>query len=70
MDIQKSIRLALAHKNMKATDLARQMGVSDAYISAIMTGKKNPNLQSLASMAMITGFKPSEFIALGEAVPA
>lgn len=70
MDIQKSIRLALAHKGIRATELAAKMGVSDQYISAVITGKKQPNLQAIASMAMITGFKPSEFIALGEEIAA
>lgn len=70
MDIQKSIRLAMAHNGLKANELAAKMGVSEPYLSNLINGKKQPTLQNLASMAMITGFKPSEFIALGEEVAA
>ena len=66
MDIKKSIRLALAHADLKANELALRMGVTDAYVSQAVNGKKIPNIQSIQQMAQITGFKVSEFIALGE----
>lgn|GEM_PF-2493243 len=66
MDIQKSIRLAMAHNGIKANELAARMGVSEPYVSNLINGKKFPTLQNVAAMAMITGFMPSEFIALGE----
>lgn len=70
MDISKSIRLALAHRNMKATELAAKMGVSNAYISQLANGDKMPSVQKLSSMAMLTGFSVSEFVALGEEIAA
>lgn len=66
MDISKSVQLALDHNSMRATELAAKMGVSNAYISQVINGEKMPSVQKLSAMASLTGFKVSEFVALGE----
>ena len=70
MDISKSVQLALNHNEMRATELAAKMGVSNAYISQVINGEKMPSVQKLSAMASITGFSVSKFIALGEEVAA
>jgi len=66
MDIQKSIEEALHVRRKSQTWLAKEIGVTDAYVSAIVLGKRVPTLPNAAHMAKALGFKLSEFIALGE----
>jgi len=66
MNIGKSIKVALANKEMRATNLADQLAISRAHMSAIVNGHKQPTVMMLLSMAQIFGYSVSEFVALGE----
>lgn len=66
MSISRSIKLALVYRDMKGQDLAEKLGVSPAYISGIVTGKKVPSLERLRSISKELNYELSEFIALGE----
>lgn len=66
MNISKSITEALYIKRKSQTWLANEMGVSDAYVSAMCLGIKVPSLQKLLHIAKALGMKTSELIALGE----
>ncbi|MDZ7704765.1 MAG: helix-turn-helix transcriptional regulator [Trueperaceae bacterium] len=37
-DLRKAIRLELARQDMSQNDLAKELGVSHQYVSAVMTG--------------------------------
>lgn len=65
MDIAKSIRLALAHKNMSKTALARELGCKLPSITQLLSRDciKSDTIQKLAT---VFGMKVSEFVALGE----
>lgn len=65
MDIGKSIRLALAHKNMSKTVLAQKMGCKLPSVSQLCARSciKSETIQKLAN---VFEMKVSEFVALGE----
>lgn len=66
MNIGKSIKLALVHKDTSASQLAAKLGVSRQYMSAVINGHKPPTCMVLCSISQILGYKLSEMIALGE----
>ena len=66
MNISRSIKLALVYRDMKGQDLAEKLGVSPAYISGIVTGKRVPSLDRLQTISKELDYDLSEFIALGE----
>ncbi len=66
MNISRSIKLALVYRDMKGQDLAEKLGVSPAYISGIVTGKRVPSLDRLQTISKELDYVLSEFIALGE----
>lgn len=66
MNIGKSLKIALINKGMKSKELAAEMGVSCAHVSAIATGVKIPSLHKLAVICNFLDYKVSVFIALGE----
>jgi len=65
MDIGKSIRLALAHKNMTKTALAKGLGCTLASVTQLLRRDciKSDMIQKLAN---VFEMKVSEFIKLGE----
>ena len=66
MNIPLSIKYALVKNNSKQKDLAANLNVTGAYISAVAAGKKRPSLDFIVKCAMFFNMKLSEFIALGE----
>lgn len=66
MDIQKSIRLAMAHRNMNQRQLAYAAGITPTFVSYILTGKYQPRLCSLERIAKAVEMSVSDLIALGE----
>lgn len=66
MDIGQSLRLALALRNKKATDLAKETGLGDSYLSLVRRGHRVPSLEVVRQIAEGLDFTVSEFIALGE----
>lgn len=65
MDIAKSIRLALAHKNMSKTALAKALGCKLPSVTQLLARDcvKSDKIQQLAD---VFEMKVSEFVKLGE----
>lgn len=65
MDIGKSIRLALAHKNMSKTALASALGCKLPSVTQLCSRDivKSDMIQKLSD---VFGMKASDFIKLGE----
>lgn len=65
MNIGRSINVALAKKDMKKADLAREMDWSANYVTKIC---KSPEIGmgSVKKLSEFFGMNVSEFIALGE----
>lgn len=66
MDIGQSLRLALAFRNKKATDLAKETGLGDSYLSLVKRGHRVPSMEVIKIIAESMDYRVSEFIALGE----
>lgn len=65
MNLQKSIDMALALRNQRRADLARQMGVTGAGVSE-MIKRNSTSTRRLSKIADALDMKTSELIALGE----
>lgn len=65
MNACKSLRIALAKKEMSRAQLSEALGLS---ITAVNRMANNPNwtCESLKKVSAVFGMKVSEFIALGE----
>jgi len=48
------------------SQMAKEIGVTDAYISSVCLGQKTPNVQKLTHIARVLDMKLSELVALGE----
>ena len=66
MNIPLSIKYALVKKDRKQKELAANLNVTGAYISAVASGSKRPSLDFIVKCAMFFNMKLSEFIKLGE----
>lgn len=65
MNVGKSIKVALAMKEMNQQDLATKLNVSKPYVSQL-AGKEHAGMGTVALLADAFGMKISEFLALGE----
>lgn len=65
MHIGKSIKVALAKRQMKGADLAHTLGVTASTVS-VMCKRETCTGHALIRLADIFGMKVSEFVALGE----
>jgi len=65
MDLRKSIKIALAKKNISASDLAVLLGVSRQRLSNIMAAS-NVRSDTIDNIAEALDMQASELIALGE----
>lgn len=65
MNIGKSIKVALAKKEMTQQDLAEKMNVSKPYVSQL-AGKAHAGMGTVVLLADAFGMKVSEFVDLGE----
>lgn len=65
MNAGRSLRVALAKKDMTQQDLAKQMKVSSAYVSRLANAE-HIGMGTVVSLSEFFGMKPSEFLALGE----
>ena len=66
MDSSRSIRVALAKKNVKSRWLADKMNVKPQYITNLCNGRSELGINGIIQMSDIFGVKVSEFIAWGE----
>lgn len=65
MNIGKSIKVALAKKEMSQQDLAEKMKVSKPYVSQL-AGKAHAGMGTVVLLAEAFSMKVSEFLELGE----
>lgn len=65
MNVGKSIKVALAKKEMTQQDLAAKMAVSRPYVSQL-AGKEHAGMGTVVLLACAFDMKVSEFVALGE----
>lgn len=65
MNIGKSIKVALAKKDMNQQDLAEKMKVSKPYVSQL-AGREHAGMGTVVLLADAFDMKVSDFVALGE----
>lgn len=65
MNVGKSIRVAMAMKNMRNSELAEKLGVTQSTVS-VMCSRDTAAGQTLKALAEIFEMKVSELLALGE----
>lgn len=65
VNINKSIKLALAHRDMAPIDLAEAMGTTTQRVYSL-TSQKVMRSDTIERLAKALNYKASEFIALGE----
>lgn len=65
MNIGKSIKVALAQRDMKQNQLADQLGKSARWIN-LLANSKGASTDTIEMLAKGFGMKASEFVALGE----
>lgn len=65
MNIGKSIKVALAKKDMNQQDLAEKMKVSKPYVSQL-AGREHAGMGTVVLLAGAFDMKVSDFVALGE----
>lgn len=65
MNIGKSIKVALAKKGMRSSELATTLGVTAPTVS-VMSSRETCTGQMLLKLSSVFSMKVSEFVALGE----
>lgn len=60
------VRAWRQHKNLKAVELARQAGISPAYLSEIETGKKDGTFKTMAAIAICLGVSLDDLVPSGD----
>ena len=65
MDVGKSIRVAMAMRGIRNSELSERLQVTAATVS-VMLSRSTCSGQTLQNLANTFGMKVSEFIALGE----
>ena len=66
MRLGKAIKIALVKRDMSQTTLAKEIGVSKAYLSAICGDHKSISVKKAQYIADRLGMKLSELVALAE----
>ena len=63
MPIRVTLDLMLAHRKMKAKDLAQQMGISETQLSLFRSGKvRGIRFETLAAMCAVLRCRPGELL--------
>lgn len=65
MNVGKSIKVALAQKCMSQAELAKRMGLTHTWVSAL-ANKPKASTATLEALSAQFDMKVSEFLALGE----
>lgn len=65
MNVGKSLKIALAMKGIKQSDLASKVGMTTVWISRLANSEK-AGMGSVEMLAKALDMKVSEFLALGE----
>lgn len=65
-DIKKALRVALAERDMKQTDLAKKLDVSPQQVYRWVSTDADVGMEALTKIAGAFGISVSELVALGE----
>lgn len=65
-DIKKSLRVALAQRNMTQTELAELLEVTPQMVSRWISSEADLNVKTVGRIAEVLGLSVSELVALGE----
>jgi len=65
MNFGKSLKMAMASKEVSNITLAKDLGVNKTWVST-MRGMKHISSETIEKVAIYFEMKPSEFIKLGE----
>ena len=65
MNVGKSVRVAMAKRDIKPKQLMEMMGCSRQYVGQLMN-EESAGVGTLNKLCEVFGMKLSEFIALGE----
>jgi len=60
--IGEALRLIRVYHDIKASDLAKQLGISSSYLSEIENQKKTPSIELINKYADIFNTKPSSIL--------
>lgn len=66
--LNEALRLLRVFNDRKATDLAKELGISAAYLSEIETGKKTPSMDLVNQYAKVFRTKPSSILFFSEGI--
>ena len=66
--LNEALRLLRVFNDKKASELAKELGISAAYLSEIETGKKTPSMDLLAQYAKVFKTKPSSILFFSESL--
>lgn len=66
--LNEALRLLRVFNDRKATDLAKELGISAAYLSEIETGKKTPSMELVDQYAKVFHTKPSSILFFSEEI--
>lgn len=65
VNVGKSLKIAMAMREIKQVEMAKDMKVSQVYISRL-ANSQHAGIGTVSKLAKILGMSVSEFIALGE----
>lgn len=68
MIINEALRLLRIFHDLKATDLAKKLEISQSYLSEIENGKKTPTLELINKYSVIFKIKPSTILFFSEEI--
>ena len=66
MNISKSMKIAMAHRELNQKMLAEKSGISQVTISKIAQNNTKPSLELINRLAESMDYKIGDFIKLGE----
>ncbi len=66
MNISKSMKIAMAHKELNQKQLSKESGISQVTISKIAQNNGNPSLEIINKLAQTMEYTLGDFIKLGE----
>ncbi len=64
--ISEALRLIRVMHNMRANDLAAELGISCSYLSEIENGKKKPTIDLLNKYGIVLSLRPSDILFFSE----
>lgn len=59
---QENVRALMAYHGVNQSDLARRMGVTPAFVSHLLVGRRRPGLDTIESVARALGVEPHRLL--------